>query len=205
MFTEQEIYRVFRQEQSKYLDRPYRMPKKWDDFFTKLPVERKDPLITITKFFNTKWSNIDPNLYFKTAFKVFGSGFSYHRFFNRKIIEMYANEDRAIKRETEDVGSDLRKSIEFIKEYIPNGQVSKLFRYVNMFDGERARALSDYLANRIGKYFLVYLIKEGYVKLPSEQRGQLVYIDKQYTKYLNILNTFLQKTGSMESLLEDIS
>jgi hypothetical protein len=202
MLSEYDIYKIFRQEQSSYINRPYRMPKKWDDFFSKMALNKKDPLITITKFFNTKWSNIDPNVYFKMGFKIFAHTFSYHRFFDRKIMELYITEDRAIKREIDGVEEDLKKSINYLKGILPDAPVSRLLRYVNMFDGKRPKALSDYLANRIGKYLLIYLIKEGYVKLASEQRGQLVYIDQQYGKYVSILTSFLQQNGS--DLFEEI-
>lgn len=204
MLTEENIYRAFRQEQSKYLGRPYRLPKSWDQFFAKLAPERKGPIKTITLFFNTRWSNIDPRAYFQAGFKVFGNSFSYHKFFDRKIIELYINEDRAIKREVEGVADDLINSIEYIKSLLPDAPVSRLTRYVNMFDGQRPKAISDYLANRIGKYFLVYLVKEGYVSLRSEQRGQLVYIDKQYNKYVQILTSFLQQSAEANKVLEGI-
>jgi hypothetical protein len=73
-----------------------------------------------------------------------------------------------------------------------------------MFDKERPRAFSDYLSNRIGKFFLIYLLKEGYLKLEREQRGQLVYIDKQYDRYIRILNSYSQKTGRLNEILKKI-
>lgn len=192
MITEEQIYRKFRSIQSRILNRPYRLPKNWDIFFAKLGPDRKVPLTRLTLNFNTKWSNVDPDLYINAGFEVFGPRFSYHVFLDKRVLNLYISKDRAIKREVENIEESLRKSIDFVDSVIPDGPTSKLYRYVNMYDGSRPRAFTDYLANNIDKYFLVWLIKEDYVKIRNEQAMQLCYINEQYNKYLRILRSYLQ-------------
>jgi hypothetical protein len=192
MITEEYVYKKYRQEQSRVYGRPYRLPQNWDKFFAKMDPQKKVSLTRLTLNFNTKWTNVNPDLYIETGFEVFGPRFHYHWFLDKRILNLYISKDRAIKRETENIGESLCKSINFVDSILPDGPTSKLYRYANMYDGNRPRALTDYLANNIDKYFLVWLIKEDYVTIRNEQAMQLCYINEQYSKYLRILRSYLQ-------------
>ena len=70
MITEQDTYTYFRQSQSRFISRPYRLPKDFDKFFnTRLAAKNKEALEIITKWFNTKWSNIDCAKFFDCGFE----------------------------------------------------------------------------------------------------------------------------------------
>lgn len=200
MFSEEQVYKIYRQAKARKIGQPYRLPKDWKSFFSRMKEDRRTALIRITNNFNTKWSNVNPHRYFDAGFEVFGNGFHYLKFFDKKVINLYAAKDRALKRETEDIGAALQDSVNFIDELIPDGKVSKLYRYINMFDGARPRAIADYLANRIDKYFLVWMVKEGYIEIRNEQKLPLVYINESYDKYSRNIQTFFQQNPKEEIL-----
>lgn len=192
LLSEQEIYTVFRRVQSASLGRPYRLPKNWETFYNKWHPKRKAFLTEITKRFNTRWSNIDPKFYFECGFKVFPL-FSYHNFLDRRVINLYIAKDRLIKREGLDPKEDLITSISYVDSSIPEGKTSKLYRYLNSYTENRRRIIADYLANRVGKYFLVYLMATSHIKLSESELIQLPYIREQYHRYKKEINDCIRR------------
>jgi len=74
----EKIYIKFREAQADYFSRGYRLPKNFKNHFNnKFKEQNKKKLIKITGFFLTKWQNIDPYLYFRCGFDLFGKNFSF--------------------------------------------------------------------------------------------------------------------------------
>ena len=94
-----DIYRQFRRAQAHKNNRGYRMPKDFDKHFsTKMSEKNREALTLATKFFNTKWHNIDPYRFFECGFELFKT-FSYTQFFDPRVINLYVTRDKNHKRE----------------------------------------------------------------------------------------------------------
>ena len=179
MLSEFDIYCFFRKEQSIFLNRPYRLPKNWDKHFSKLSNKNKEMLTRITKYFNTKWSNIDPLLYFECGFSLFKKSFSYVKFLDEKIIKLYITRDKIKKRENIAVKNDMQNSIKFVRNYLNdtnNKLCILLTNYGKLKNGNISVAVEHYIENKIGKFFLVYLIMKGYITVNKFELNKLPYI-----------------------------
>lgn len=188
------IYRLFLKAQADFKERGYRMPKNFEDKLNSLAEINRKNLIKITGWFATKWSNIDPYLYFRAGFDL-SKNFTYARFFNPKVLMLYKARDKIKKRETRIRKEKLIESAMFVKKYMKDNEVRTLLEYVNKSHGNRKVAIDHYLKNKIDPAFFVFLMRRG-LNLTEEDRGYLPYIAKNYRVLnlkLNDLKSFLNK------------
>jgi len=203
MLNEREVYVAFRVAQGKYFDRPFRLPKVWDVFFNKMEKKNKECLELITKFFNTKWQNIDPEVYFRTGFEVYRSGFTYTKFFDKILLKHYITKDKVEKINTTSIFDDFEKSAKYVDSIIEGGKTSKIIRYANRLDGVQPVAVSDYIKNRIGKFFLIYLVEKGFITLTHNQMLQIPYVTTDYNDNITRLKR-AQETKEFKKIIKTI-
>jgi hypothetical protein len=203
MYTTENIYVYFRQAQAKILNRPYRLPKDFNDYVaTKMTKSNFDYLQQVTNAFNTRWHNILPNKYFERGFELFKT-FSYPMFFNPKVIQFYIEKDKNLKRETGQIKENITRSAVFVKSWLKDmelrSDISSLSQYCKMnIDGMRA-PIKHFIKNDIDKYFIVWLMSRRLLNLTPEEEGMMPLICQNYRVYLddiNKVNGFLVRVES---------
>uniref|UniRef100_A0A6M3ILC7 Uncharacterized protein n=1 Tax=viral metagenome TaxID=1070528 RepID=A0A6M3ILC7_9ZZZZ len=204
MITIFDIYVAFRKAQSNYINRPYRLPKDFDLFLEKrLNEKNKKALELITKYFNTKWFNIDIDRYFDYGFELFGKSFTYSRFFNGKLIQYYIDKDKNLKRDIDSNNKNIIRSIKFVNEWLKNKQykTSPLLYYSLCKDGKTSIPILHYIKDNIDKMFLTFLINSKYLIIEEHEKMQIPYVMENYRLYVSMLdNKFIHKV--LNKLLE---
>lgn len=190
MYTTWDIYCIFRKSQAMSKNRGYRLPKDWNIHWeNKLNKTARDNIQIITDYFNTKWCDISPEMYFEAGFDVYKS-FSYHQFLNRKVIEMYKRKDKNKKRNTDVNKKTIIQSLKHVINSIEDKEKLEKFGvlrhycriYINTYT---RKPIKDYIDNKISAPFLVWLISEGYVSLTDEERSVIPYIINNYRDILS--------------------
>jgi hypothetical protein len=181
MITEQDVYCAFRKAQSRFLGRAYKLPKDFETFLENMNPVNRVCLTDMSKFLNTKWSIIELDMYFDIGFELFGSGFTYRKFFDNKILKMYITRDKLQKRDSDNINDDLKKSKEYVNITFPGDDYTL---YGARKVGEMSVAIKDYLSNNIGKYFVTFLIRNNYLKLSDTDRMKIPLIVENYREYL---------------------
>jgi hypothetical protein len=189
MYTTEEIYICFRQAQAKILNRPYRLPKDFNQYVaTKMTPTNQEYLARVTASFNTRWQNIDPSRYFECGFELFKT-FTYTMFFSPKVISLYIERDKNLKRETGQVKENIIQSAKFVKSWLKEKDLredlSPLSQYCRMtVDGIKA-PIKHFILNNIDKYFIVWLIHKKLLNPTPEEEGLLPLVCQNYRIYLD--------------------
>jgi hypothetical protein len=179
MHTNQDIYIAFRKAQSKAIERPYKLPKDWEYFYNvEMTEKNKEYLDKATANFNTIWQNFDPIKYFNVGFELFGKRFGYHKFLSKKIIMHYIEKDKHYKRDVDGAKRDIIDSAKYVLSVCHD-----LYQYCNRMDGRLSLPVSDYLRNKIDKYFLVWLMRKGYLHLSDDEYISIPYINEKFSEY----------------------
>lgn len=198
----EEIYHKFRKAQADFNNRGYRMPKDFPTHFrTKLSEVNQKKLSKITGWFNTKWSNIDPYLYFMCGFDLYKKRFTYVKFFNEKILLLYIQRDKNQKREVRVNKKKIIESAKFVKQYMKDNEIISLQEYIDTSDGNRRLAVTHYLQNKIDASFFVWLITRKGMKLTDTDRGFIPYIAQHYRNINVMLNNMKPFLKKMDELL----
>jgi len=200
IYTNQDIYNIFRRCQGKTRNSGYRLPKNWEEHYNnKMSKENKEQLDKLTLFLNTKWNNIDPERYLSLGFELYGMRFTYRKFLDRKVLLHYIQQDKLTKREVGMVQEEIKSSVSFVKQYI-NGSSrgSKLLRYCNEKDGMFGVPVKHYLNNKITKSFMIILIWYGYYTPTQEELNLMPYVNAHYREVANKFD------DSIRELLRDI-
>lgn len=191
-------YIQFRSAQSLSKKRGFRIPKDFEKFInTKKMKYNKKSLIRITKFFRTKWSDIDQYTYFLCGFELY-KGFTYRDFNNdnklQKVMLLYIQKDKNRKREIDITKKGLINSAKFVIEWMRNNN-KNFNEYIHHRDGKLIIAVDHYLKNKIDASFFVFLIRQGMI-LTDNDRSLIPYIQAKYRKInfgLNDINDFIKK------------
>lgn len=191
----EKIYGEFRRSQAVYNNRPFRLPKNFENHFNnRFKEQNRKALTKITGWFLTKWQNIDPYEYFLCGFELFKKNFTYVRFFDEKIILLYKTRDKNKKREINITKKTLIKSAYFVKKWIE--KYNKTFNeYITIRNGNQKIAVYHYLKNKIDASFFVFLLNKGMI-LTDNDRSMIPYIQTNYRKIiyeLNLIEDFIKK------------
>lgn len=189
----EDIYVAFRRAQSKAKNRPWQMPKNFEAHLEKRMAKKSVEALELSvKYFNTKWSNIDPEKYFDCGFELFKS-FSYNQFFDPRIIKLYIEKDKNVKREIGDVKDRMKKSSKFVKRFIDRTpRIRGLKAYGNTRKDGVNLAVKHYLDNRIDKFFLAHLINKGIVNLNDDDRALIPHVTDSFRDLLEMINKALK-------------
>jgi hypothetical protein len=197
MRERQDVYVAFRKAQSLAKNRGYRLPKDWDTFYKKLSLKNRNTLTQITHWFNTKWKDIDPQKYFDCGFELFGKSFSYHKFAERPIINLYIQRDKAVKRDMKMSKKSIALSTKWVLKYMKESDIPTFFVYCNSRIGNRLLPIDHYLKNKIDGIFLTWLIKDKMIgALTDDERATIPYITENYRENvlkLEQIQDFLRK------------
>lgn len=178
-----EIYYQFRKAQADFKGRGYRMPKDFEKHLEKMKEQNRKKLISITKFFLTKWSNIDPYTYFTCGFSLW-KNFSYMKFLDEKVMKLYISRDKMNKRDTRLFKQNITNSAYYVKKWMHKNNIYDLNDYINLSDGEIKVAVRHYIKGKIDNGFFVFLLTKG-LKLNSNEYNYVPYIKKNYRKMKN--------------------
>ena len=193
-----DIYYNFRKAQSESKGRGFRMPKDFDAHLEKkFSKKNREALLLATQYFNTKWTNVNPYRYMQCGFEMFKT-FSYLKFFDPRIMRLYVQKDKNIKREMNVNKKAIVESVKFIKRFMKENDIHMLRNYLQMADGHRKVIVDHYIHGSIDKYLLVWLVKTGKLVLNDDDRACMTYIVHQYREIgekLQEINGFMRKVG----------
>jgi len=193
-----DVYYNFRKAQSESNGRGFRMPKDFDSHLEKKFSEKnREALLLATQYFNTKWTNVNPYRYMQCGFEMFKT-FSYVKFFDPRIMRLYVQKDKNIKREMNVNKKAIVESVKFIKRFMKENDIHMLRNYLQMADGHRKVIVDHYIHGSIDKYLLVWLVKTGKLVLNDDDRACMTYIVHQYREIgekLQEINGFMRKVG----------
>lgn len=193
-----EVYYLFRKTQGEFFGRGFRMPKDFEKHYNEKMAEvNKKALMKITRFFYTKWSNIDPKTYFKFGFRLFGKNFSYIKFFDKRIINRYIEKDKNKKRIINISKKDFLKSAIFVKKYMRKKNLDKLNDYMLYKVNDERLPFNHYFNNKINAMFFVWLITKGF-KLTEEEKNKCPYIKSNYQKIILMLEKMKKFLNEVE-------
>jgi len=201
MITAEDVYIEFRRAQAQFNNRGYRIPKDFEKHLkTKMSDKNREALEMATKFFNTKWKNINIFRYMECGFNVYKT-FTYTRFFDTKVMNLYKQRDKNLKREMTICKRSLKDSLLFVKQYIKDNKISSVSRYCMMKNGYVNIVIEHYLNNYVDKYFIVWLIKQKMLKLDDENLLLVPYISELYRELLVKLDEVKDFTNKLKELI----
>jgi len=190
------IYYFFRKAQSENKGRGFRMPKDFESHLEKkFSKKNREALLMATGCFSTKWENVDPYRYFQCGFELLKT-FSYINFFDPRVMRLYIQKDKNIKRESSNYKQEITKSITFVKKYMKKHNIIMFSDYLRLTDGERRVITKHYIANKISKFFIVWLMVLGKLSLSDGHIAFMPYISDQYREIrvkLDEIGPFLRK------------
>jgi len=193
-----DIYYNFRKAQSESKGRGFRMPKDFDAHLEKkFSKKNREALLLATQYFNTKWTNVNPYRYMQCGFEMFKT-FSYLKFFDPRIMRLYVQKDKNIKREMNVNKKAIVESVKFIKRFMKENNIHMLRNYLQMKNGHKKVIVDHYVHGSIDKYLLVWLVKTGKLVLNDDDRACMTYIVHQYREIgekLQEINGFMRKVG----------
>ncbi len=198
----EEIYNSFRRAQAQSNNRGFQMPKNFEKHLNnKMSEKNRDALTLATKWFNTKWSRVDPLRFMECGFELFKS-FSYTKFFDRRVLNLYIQKDKHLKRDIELCKGKMRDSALFVKKYMTEHDIPSLSRYCMMKSGHVNIAINHYIGNHIDKYFIVWLMSIGFLHLDDDNRALVPYITGQYRDILASLDNVSGFLRKLRTLIE---
>jgi len=192
------VYFKFRKASAEFHNRGYRLPKDFESFlYNRMSKPNREKLIKLTKNFITKWERIDIEQYFKVGFKLFGKNFSYIKFLDEKIITLYKDIDKNLKRDLNDNKKKFTNSAKYVIKYIKSNNLNfDTYCEKKLKDGEISIVVDHYIKNYIDKIFVVWLIKKGYFYLNDSEKPLVPYIIDNYRDLyvkLDEMNGFIDK------------
>jgi hypothetical protein len=189
------IYRRFRRAQSIAKGTGYRLPNNFESHLIKMTDSNRAALYKITDHFNTKWNNVDPELYFNSGFELYPN-FTYTKFFDPRILKLYIHKDKALKRDKDLTKKSLIKSVSFVKKFMAINHIKSFTVYCFSSHENKHLPVLHYLSNDVDGYFITWLLYSQLLHLSEDEKALVPYVIKKYRenvgKLLNI-NDFLKK------------
>lgn len=201
MIEAEHVYRHFRKVQSLAKNRAYRIPKNFEKHLEKMSQANRDALLTITQFFNTKWSGIDIERYFECGFEL-RKGFSYKHFLDPRIIKLYIRRDKNIKRSASINKKNLVKSMKFVRSYMAQNNIRTFHMYCMSRMNKKCLPVVHYIGNKIDHFFLTWLIRDKMVILSIEDRAVIPYILDKYRDTIQDMKTIRPFIKKMKEKIE---
>lgn len=186
MVTPENVYIAYQQARARFVNRPYTIPKDWNKVWSKLGEKSVYNIEMISKAFSTRWANVDPDKYFDCGFELFGKGFLYNKFYERKILLLYIEKDKQQKRRIVNIKESYDNSNAFIVEWMSRklhrDDISLYKQYCMMSEDGLRAPIHHYLKNKICRYMLAWLIKEKFLVLEDYEKELVPLIVSQYRK-----------------------
>lgn len=189
MITEFDVYVAFRKAQASAKNRGYKIPKDFKSHLAnKFTKKNREALVQATKYFNTKWQNIDVDRFMECGFELLKS-FSYINFHDKRVMNLYIQKDKARKHDNKKIKSKMVESAKFVKKLLNGNKSSipKLKKYSLMKDGKKSLPVSHYLQGNIDKFFLTWLMMKRCLILSDMDRPLIPLIERNYRTYCDKL------------------
>lgn len=184
MITINDVYISYQKACANYCNRPYRIPKDWNKIWARFAKTNLYNLEMITIAFNTRWHMINMDKYFDCGFKLFGKGFSYNKFYDRRILTMYIEEDKQQKRKDGNIKESMINSLDFINDWINDKPYrvdrSVYSQYCQLKEGGIKAPIKHYINNDIDKHTLAWLICQKYLILEDNERAMIPLVIENY-------------------------
>jgi len=160
-YTQRDIYYYYIKSRASYNNRGFRMPNKkpFDEWIKTKPVRHQESLKKITERFNTLWCHVVPLLYFECGFKLFGAGFSYHRFFEPTIMIKYVRERKFKEHSDQTIKNKTKSSIKHIVSFIRSNtsDINSVEEYFKKKTGHMPVFIQHFLREQINDMVLAYV------------------------------------------------
>lgn len=184
-FDAEMVYIAYQQAKARYSNRPYRIPKDFDKVWSKISEKGLYNIRFIAVAFSTRWQHIDLDKYMDTGFKLFGNGFTYVKFYDRRILTMYIDEDKQIKRKTGNIKTEMTNSFDFIDTWMKENKqyrddITFFSQYCRMKDDGIRAPIKHYINNDIDKHTLAWLISKRYLVLQDNERALIPLVIENY-------------------------
>lgn len=174
MIDKYEVLRCYKKAESKYKNKGYKEPKDIEKTWDKLSDEKKEIIQTLSNYFNTKWYNINPEMYFLSGFKKWKS-FNWSMTLRKDLMKIYISSDKSKKRNDDNI----QESIDYIKtNYI------SIKEYCKIKDGNRSKPVIDYMRSKISGLLLFYLIDKNYLRLTEDDNSYIMCLENERYKDL---------------------
>jgi hypothetical protein len=162
--------------------------------FNRLSEQGKESFQRITDYFNTKWCDISPTMYFRVAHKIY-KNLTHKQIFNDVILEKYKLKDRAIKINSlngniEDCKNKIIKEFSSIKNYC-NKEYNLSMRLI----------VKDYIDNKISGKFILHCIEERLFRPTIPEFSYLTNIINKEEFVKEFKGTLLQSKSLSGSML----
>jgi len=195
MIEIKDVYYAYRKAQSEISGKPFRIPKDFDLYLeSKMPAKNIEYLEAITKYFNTKWRVINPKDYFSCGFEIFGPNFTYYKFLDNKVLRLYIVRDKAKKLNKELNSKTFQNSVDFVIKYMRergyNSDFSLIRQYCSLTEQREKVPIKHYQENKIDKYFLTWILLNGYLIIDDIDRAMIPLIVSNYRLYTNEIENF---------------
>ena len=164
-----DVYKYYKKAESKYKNKPYKI-KDMERVFNKLNDDNKETIQTLSDYFNTKWFNVNPELYFLAGFKTWKS-FNWTMTLRPDVMKKYIANDKTRKRSKK---YDIKESIEWIKEKY--GSVKK---YCDLKDGNVSQPIIDYMRSKMPGILVSYLINKKILTLTEQDNSYIMYLNNE--------------------------
>lgn len=187
IYNIEDTYISFQKAKARFLSRPYRIPTKWENIWAKMTEANMYNLEMITKAFSTRWHNIDMDKFFDCGFQLFNKSFTYTKFYDKRILRLYVENDKQQKRNETNIKDKMVESFYFISNWMNERKhrddISIYTQYCRMNeDGIRA-PLRHYLKNNIDTHTLAWLMSKKYLVLQDYEKILVPLIVENYWKY----------------------
>ena len=204
MIETEQIYYYSRKAQAESKNRGFKMPKDFDKHLNnRMSVANRDALNLATKWFNTKWRNIEPYGFFQCGFELW-KNFTYTKIFDVKVLNLYKAKDKNKKRELGDAKEGLIKSVKFVKTYIRGHATNKsVALYLHSSNSGVSLLIEHYLHNKVDKFFVVWLIRMGMFRMTDEDIAVAPYISEKFREMYFILNDMKDFLAKLKECLND--
>jgi hypothetical protein len=182
-----DVYMAYQRAKSSVTNKGFRTPKDWVKFYTeKLNKPAQENLTRVSKYFSTVWVDINAEMYFECGFSIFKK-FSYHQFFDKKIMLLYKQRDKMKKNEYNDMKKSLVKSCKFVKQFMKDHSIEFLKDYCLLTLESRPVIIDHYLKNSVDGYFVTWMIAEKLFH-PLDHEVIMPFVSQNYREYFSKLN-----------------
>jgi hypothetical protein len=192
MITIQHIYISYQKSLNLYLSTKYDIPKNIDSVINNLPKTNQIRLNTLCGYFNTKWQNIDIDKYFACGFEIYSTKFTIRKILDPKVLKLYIEKDKNIKRNNGITREQLDADLKFIKSWTEQRHYNKRIglekEYCKMLDDGIRAPIKHYIVNKISKYTLVWLVSQRFLLLAEEDKRLIPLIMDHYWEYTRELS-----------------
>jgi hypothetical protein len=175
MYTTFDIYTKHKIAQAISKGKGYRLPKDWEVYWNnKVSFEDKELIQKATDYFNTKWSDLNIDVFMSVGFEIY-KNFKYQHFFEKKVIKNYIARDKNKKYISKDIRKELVDSLKYVLKNYEN-----ILSYCEIVENNRKKVIDDYIKNNISASFLCLLIKLGIVNFTEDDKALCPYIKSEY-------------------------